>query len=154
MASAAPLLSWDIFLYGYQRTMRLLDSFHQINEMSKQNNWHIEWDIEHELMRERKVILVTDPSLIIRFASHNLIDMNGYEADEVLGKSPKIFQGPGSAPAIRNEIRQAIIKRIPFKGSIINYRKDGSAYDCFVEEYPVWDKQRNLVNFIAFERAA
>jgi hypothetical protein len=65
-----------------------------------------------------------------------------------------MFQGRDSSPQTRQEIREAIIKRMPFKGSIINYCKNGSPYNCLVEEYPVWNKTGELVNFVAFEKIA
>jgi hypothetical protein len=65
-----------------------------------------------------------------------------------------MFQGKDTDPETRKEIREAIIRRIPFKGSIVNYRKDGSPYDCLVDEYPVWNKSGVLVNFVAFEKIA
>lgn len=154
MTSGAPLLCWDIFMEGYYRKMRLLESLQEINEMAKRSNWNVEWDIEQQLLREQKIILVTDLSLLIRFASQNIAEMNGYSAEEVIGKSPKIFQGEETAVETRNKIRKAIVKCIPFQGCIVNYRKDGTTYNCVVEEYPVWNKQGNLVNFIAFEKVA
>ena len=154
MDDGAPLLCWDIFMYGYRRRMQMLDSLQRLNKLAKAHDWKIDWDIEHELLREDKIILVTDLAQVIRFASYNLKDMNGYTPAEVIGKSPKIFQGEGTADVTRAEIRQAIIRRIPFSGNITNYRKDGSPYQCIVEEYPVWNKEGALVNFIAFERVA
>lgn len=154
MASRGPLLCWDIFMQGYKRKMLLLESLQKINKIAKGSNWNVEWDIEEKLLREEKIILVTDLSLLIRFASQNIVEMNGYNSEEVIGKSPKIFQGKGTTVETRNKIREAIIKRIPFHGSIINYRKDGTPYNCLVEEYPVCNKKGKLVNFIAFEKVA
>ena len=134
--------------------MQMLDSLQKLNKLAKTRRWKIEWDMESQLLREEKIILVTDLAQVIRFASYNLKDMNGYAPREVIGKSPKLFQGEGTAAATKAEIRQAIIKRIPFSGSITNYRKDGSPYQCLVEEYPVWNKEDQLVNFIAFEKVA
>lgn len=152
--ASPPLLCWDIYIEGYHRKMRMLDSFQQLNNFSKRNAWKVEWDIEKHLLVEQKVILVTDLSVLIRFASQNINEMNGYEAAEVIGKSPKIFQGKNSSIQTQSEIREAIIKRIPFSGAIINYRKDGTPYNCMLEEYPVWNKKGHLVNFIAFEKVA
>jgi hypothetical protein len=65
-----------------------------------------------------------------------------------------MFQGPESSNESRRQISNAILRRVSYKGSIINYRKDGTTYNCVIEEYPVWDKKKNLVNFIAFEQVA
>lgn len=154
MASCGPLLCWDTFIQGYHHKMRLLESLQKLNKFAKGSNWNLDWDIEQKLLREQKIILVTDLSLLIRFASQNIVEMNGYSSEEVIGKSPKMFQGKETEREAKNKIREAITKRIPFHGSIINYRKDGIPYNCLVEEYPVWNKKGKLVNFIAFEKVA
>lgn len=149
-----PLLCWDIYMEGYHRTMGLLDSLQKLKKLAKSSNWNVQWDIEKELLTEQKIILVTDVSLLIRFASTNILGMNGYSVEEVIGKSPKMFQGKDTAVQTRAEIRDAIVKEIPYHGSIVNYRKDGTPYNCLLEEYPVWSRRGKLVNFIAFEKVA
>ncbi len=126
----------------------------KMDRLAKRSNWKLEWDLEGELVKNEKIILVTDPAQVIRFASYNIKEMNGYAAKEVIGKSPKMFQGEATASHTRTEIREAIEARIPFSGTILNYRKDGSPYQCLVEEYPVWNKEGALVHFIAFEKVA
>ncbi len=149
-----PLMCWDIYMDAYHRRIRLFESLQKIRDLAKSSDWNIEWDLEKQLLTEQKVILVTDVSLRIRFASSNLYEMNGYNAEDVIGKSPRIFQGELTEVETRQELREAIIKRIPFQGSIVNYRKNGTTYNCLVEEYPVWSKAGKLAHFIAFEKVA
>jgi PAS domain S-box-containing protein len=134
--------------------MLMLGSLQKLKKLAQQQDWKMEWDLEKQLLVQQKVILVTDVAQTIRYASDNLAAMNGYTPNEVIGKSPKMFQGADTPANTRKEIREAIIRRIPFRGSIVNYRKDGTPYDCLVEEYPVWSTAGELVNFIAFEKVA
>ena len=106
------------------------------------------------MLAEERVVIVTDTAQIIRFATPNMVGMNGYTAAEIIGKQPTMFQGRDTNPETRREIREAIIRRLPFKGNIINYCKDGSPYNCLVEEYPVWNKCGTLVHLVAFEKIA
>jgi PAS domain S-box-containing protein len=151
---AGPLMCWDFFMESHYRRMQQAESLVQLQNFAQHNDWQVKWDLKKLLLREQRVVLVTDTAQIIQFASANMMDMNGYAVEEVIGKQPKMFQGKDSDPATRSRIRQAIIKRIPFKGHIINYRKDGSPYNCLVEEYPVWSNSGQLVHFIAFEKIA
>ncbi|MEJ7912840.1 MAG: PAS domain-containing protein [Chitinophagaceae bacterium] len=151
---SGPLMSWDIYMYMYQRKMQQMESLHGIKEMAKKHQWKVEWDLEKELVHKQKVILVTDLSLSIRYASSNLLEMNGYNPGEVVGKNPRMFQGPDTAVETKNQIKEALLNQVPFHGSIVNYRKDGSPYDCIIEEYPIWNKSGHLVHFIAFEQVA
>lgn len=134
--------------------MQLADGLQQLEEFAHNNQWRIDWNLEKLLLKEERIALVTDTAQIIQFATPNMIAMNGYLPEEIIGKQPKMFQGKDTDPGTRSQIREAIIRRIPFKGSLINYRKNGTAYNCLVEEYPVWDNNGRLVHFIAFEKIA
>lgn len=151
---AGPLMCWDFFMESHFRRMQQADSYVQLTEFAQARDWRVDWDIKKLVLAEQRVVLVTDPAQIIRFASANIIGMNGYVAEEVIGKQPKIFQGADTDPETKKQIREAVIRCIPFKRNILNYRKDGTPYNCFVEEYPVWNSSGLLVNFIAFEKIA
>jgi PAS domain S-box-containing protein len=140
---------------GYNRLMRKGDDLQQLKILSKKQDWQAStWNLEEQLIRQKKVILVTDTAQVIQFASSNLAEMNGYNPEEVKGKLPKIFQGPLTGNKERQLIRDAVQRQIPFTTVITNYRKDGSLYHCHVEEHPVWNHAGKLVNFIAFEKIA
>ena len=151
---AGPLSCWDFFMESHFRRMQQAESLTQLHEFAANHFWQIEWDLHKMIIAEQRVVIVTDPGQIIRFASENMVAMNGYTAEEVIGKQPKMFQGKDTDPQTRSQIRKAIIRQIPFKGTIINYRKDGTPYNCLVEEYPVWNTGGELVHFIAFEKIA
>lgn len=147
-------MCWDIFMESHYRRMQQAESLCRLQAFAQVNNWRVDWNLQKLVIAEERVVLVTDPAQVIQFATANMTAMNGYEAEEVIGKTPKMFQGKNTDPGTRNLIREAIIKRIPFRGAIINYRKDGTPYNCLVEEYPVWNNSSQLVHFIAFEKIA
>jgi len=151
---AGPLMCWDFFMESHYRRMQQAECLGEVQEFADKNNWRVDWDLHQLLLKDERVVLVTDTAQIIQFATTNMIGMNGYLAKEVIGKQPKMFQGKDTDPETRREIREAIIRRIPFKGSIVNYRKDGTPYNCLVEEYPVWNKAGQLTHFVAFEKIA
>jgi PAS domain S-box-containing protein len=150
--SAGPLMCWDFFMESHFRRLQQAEGLTQLQAFADEHHWRVDWDLRKLLIAEGKVALVTDTAQIIRFATPNMITMNGYRAEEVIGKQPKMFQGKDTDPETRKQIREAIIHRNPFKGILVNYRKDGTPYTCLVEEYPVWNKRSVLVNFIAFEK--
>ncbi|MEN1785297.1 MAG: histidine kinase, partial [Bacteroidota bacterium] len=65
---------------------------------------------------------------------------------------PKIFQGEETCENTAAEIKQAVIDRKPFDTVILNYRKDGSTYKCWIKGAPIRNVKGDVVNFIAFER--
>lgn len=151
-APAAPLLSWDIFMDSYYRTLALADDFRHLNQLAKKYAWTKEWNIEEKLFRQQQVILVTDLTLHMVYASSNIIAMNGYTPHEVIGRTPAMFQGKETDDYTKAVIREAIKGLQPFQTNIINYRKDGSVYHCGIEAYPVFNNNKKAVHFIAFEK--
>jgi PAS domain S-box-containing protein len=151
--NAMPLISWG-FSSSYRAEIKnnVLD-FNKITSLSNLKKWkNADWNFKNKL--EEKVILITDVNLNIVFASHNMHKMNGYIEAEVLGKSPKMFQGTETVLQTSVEIREAITLQKPFAKQVLNYKKNGEQYYCNIEGFPVFNKKGELVNFIAFEQAA
>lgn len=77
--------------------------------------------------------------------------MNGYTQQEVMGKSPKIFQGEKTENEVRVSISMAVKIKKSFTAILTNYKKDGSVYRCSIEAFPVLNKKNIVTHFIAFE---
>ncbi len=152
--SAKPLLlSWDIFSTRLREVYGNVSDFQQLEALARDNNW----DFDFAKIRNidaKTVMVVTDPNVKIVFSTRNIAAMTGYEASEMIGKSPKILQGTATSKAVNNTIRKAINDREPFEARVINYRKDGTPYNCVITSFPIFDKKGRLSNFIAFENAA
>lgn len=140
-----PLICWEF--YDLPRAEQK-----EFNDI--QANWIEKMNYERIKKAKNAAILVTDASLKIIFASSNIIDMNGYHYKEIIGNSPKMFQGKETSVETRQNIRKAVEMLQPFKEVILNYKKNGETYLCHIEAYPKFDKQGNFVNYIAFETAA
>lgn len=150
---AMPLVSWDIYSQFLLQTNVLFHDVNSLHQIANKNNWKSVWDYK-ESLQDETVIVVTDAQLKIVFASKNIKKMNGYEAQEVIGNSPKMFQGPKTDSNISFEIRQAILNKVPFEKNVINYCKDGSLYKCHIKGFPVFNDKGVVTNFIAFEKIA
>ncbi|MBP2832295.1 PAS domain-containing protein [Aquimarina sp. U1-2] len=149
---ALPLLSWEF--YGEHHTA--LEVYKEdISTLKKlTQNWEFQKDCYKELIEEQSVIVITNPNLTIVYASKNIEKLNGYTPDEVIGNSPKMFQGAHTCSKTSAQVRSAINNGVPFEVSILNYRKDDTPYTCSIKGFPVHDKKGKLVNYIAFEKAA
>lgn len=142
--------------FHYEFLNELKDSFldlYKLREIAKQSKWSLpDWDLKTRL--EEEVIIVTDAKLKIVFASNNMVKMNGYLVAEVLGNSPKIFQGKATDRKVSNEINEAIQSQEPFEKTVLNYKKSGEIYYCLIKGYPIFDLKGKLSHYIAFEKAA
>ena len=148
-----PLLCWDIILEGRTRREEYSQDISYLNRFQQIGYWKYApgRSLDNALIWENKTILVTSADLKIQFASKNILQMNGYQAKEVIGKSPKLFQGPATQASSRMMIRNALTEMKPFTCSILNYRKDGTLYNCLIEGYPVINESGRLINYVAIE---
>lgn len=149
--SIGPLTSWDIFIQGYRHAQQLADDRNALVKMAKEAEWHQTFDFRYHLFQLQKTVLVTTPTQEIVYASSSLYAMNGYLPAEVIGKSPRIFQGKDTKEEARAYVKAAIHNTQPFETTILNYRKDGSVYDCHIQAFPLFNRTKQLVHFIAFE---
>lgn len=148
-----PLHSWDFFVTNYDLVKASLFDANQLQELAQENHWLGSWNFSEQLQNE-KTIVVTDAKLNIIFASENILQMTGYQNDEVVGNSPKMFQGKATSKEDLKEIRTFIDSQKPFEKTILNYKKNGETYLCQIEAFPVFNSKKQLVNFVAFEKAA
>lgn len=149
----SPLLSWDFGREYLDELNLIFTDCNKLNFIASANKWSAEdWDFSNKLKEE--VVIVTDAKLEIVFASHNMTKMNGYVESEVLGKSPKMFQGHNSSKTTSSEIREAIQSERPFVKTVVNYNKNGEIYVCLIKGFPVFNLKGKLSHFIAFEKAA
>lgn len=148
-----PLVCWDIFSQKILNNQALVQDHSKLVKLESKYNWNTTWNYNHILAKDT-VIVVTDAQLSIVFASDNINAMNGYYPEEVIGKTPKMFQGKDTDAKTSNEIKQAILKKQSFNKVVLNYRKDGSIYKCRIHGHPIFNKKGVLTNFIAFEQIA
>lgn len=140
-----PLLSWGQFSFATYESSAF-DSL--------QKKWRVKEDLNLIVNQRNLEVIVTNPRLEIVFASRDIYKMNGYYPNELLGNSPRMLQGELTSVEVKKRIKIAISKQQPFKEVVLNYKKDGSTYLCEIEALPKFDKNGELLNYIAFEKIA
>ncbi len=151
--NSLPLHSWDFYANSFEIMKASLSDAHKLQELAQENRWNNHWNFSIAL-QDKTTIVVTDKQLNIIFASENILEMTGYSSHEVVGKSPKMFQGEATSIEDLNEIKAFIESQKPFEKTILNYKKNGEMYDCKIQAFPVFNLKKQLVNFIAFEKVA
>jgi len=148
---SVPILSWD-FHYEYLNELKALSA--DLQRVSKISD-EFTWDEKTLNIQERiknEVVVITDLDLKIVFASSGIKKMTGYKEEEILGKTPKMFQGPATSQKDLKEIREAVKNQLPFAKTLENYRKNGQTYKCKIEASPVYNLKGEISHFIAFEK--
>jgi PAS domain S-box-containing protein len=98
---------------------------------------HDERELRRILHRVAKdaseVIMLTDteldePGPRILWVNPAFTEVTGYEPSEVLGKTPRILQGPDTDESELRRLRRRLEAGERFEGETVNYRKDGTPF--------------------------
>ncbi len=147
-----PLLSWEFYAEHFAYLETFKEDLSTLRKLTQ--NWEFTRNYNQEFTEKESVIIITKPNLTIVYASQNIQQLNGYSPDEVIGNSPKMFQGEDTCAKTSAQVRTAINNQEPFEVSILNYKKDNTTYQCVIKGFPVLNKKGKLINYIAFEKAA
>lgn len=113
-----------------------------------------------QALRERAVIAtditfsITDPrepDNPLVWVNPSFTRITGYEAEEVIGRNCRFLQGPATDPATVAEISSAISEQRTVTATLLNYRKDGSAFWNQLSISPVFDGEGTLVSFVGVQ---
>ncbi|UKJ05795.1 PAS domain-containing protein [Solitalea lacus] len=147
-----PLNSWDVFMEGYFRLSSKLKDVTALKKFACEHKWQHDFDFETELCKHNRCVIIADTGLNIVFVSRNITAINGYLPDELIGKPLNLFQGIKIDPNIKSLTQDAISMVEPFKAIIVNYRKNRTKYNCEINGFAVFNKQKELVNLVVFKK--
>ncbi|MGY1803282.1 SpoIIE family protein phosphatase [Blastococcus sp. SYSU D00922] len=117
-------------------------------------------DIYLQALRERAVIAtditftITDPRQEdnpLVWVNPSFTRVTGYEAEDAIGRNCRFLQGPASDPAAVAEIRDGLAARRTVTTTLLNYRKDGTAFWNQLSVSPVFDGAGELVSFVGVQ---
>jgi hypothetical protein len=92
------------------------------------------------------------PGPQIVFANPAFLRMTGYEAGELVGKTPRMLVGPKTDRAVIEQQREALSRGESFSGETVNYSKDGKEYTVAWHVSPVRDQSGEITHFISVQR--
>ncbi len=101
-------------------------------------------------------IIITDtkldlPGPKIIYVNPGFTKMTGYLSEDVLGKTPRILQGPKTDRSVLNRLKETLKAGKVFFGHAVNYRKDGSEFWNEWHIEPIRDESGNLTHYIAIQ---
>jgi len=102
-------------------------------------------------------ILITDgclehPGPRIVFVNRVFCELTGYPAEEVIGATPRILQGPATDRAVLDQLRAQLTRGEGFFGRIWNYRRDGTPFVMEWSIAPVRDDAGALNHYLSMQR--
>ena len=114
--------------------------------------------LESSIENANDAILVTEaepfdlPGPRIIYANRVFTRMSGYSLEEVLGQTPRMFQGPKTDPEARRKIREALESWKAIRIEVLNYRKDGSEFWVELNIVPVANEKGWYTHWVSVQR--
>ena len=114
--------------------------------------------LESSIARLNDIVVITEagpfsePGPRIVFVNEAFERRTGYSPEEVIGRTPRLLQGPGTQRSELDKIRGALEQWQPVRVDLINYKKSGEAFWVDLEVSPVWDGARRLTHWVAVGR--
>ncbi|UAM97576.1 PAS domain S-box protein [Polaribacter litorisediminis] len=114
--------------------------------------------LESVITHTKDSVLITEaepfdePGPKILFVNEAFTKMTGYTAAEVIGKTPRILQGPKSDKAELAKLSKAIRNWQSYEITTINYKKNGEEFWINFAVTPVSDENGWYTHWIAIER--
>lgn len=102
-------------------------------------------------------IIITGPDLdypgpTILYVNRAFTELTGFTAEEAIGKSPRMFQGPRITSGAGFEAGEALRRGEAVHTNALNYGKDGRQYWVDIKIIPLRDEDGNITHFAAIER--
>ncbi|RUO63388.1 PAS domain S-box-containing protein [Pseudidiomarina planktonica] len=95
---------------------------------------------------------VQEPGPRVVFVNEAFERKTGYTAEEIIGKTPRILQGPGTQSSELDKIRSALLKWKSVRAKVLNYTKDGREIWLELDIVPIADKNGWYTHWVAVER--
>ena len=114
--------------------------------------------LETVVTHANDVVLITEaepfdaPGPRIVYVNPAFTQMTGYRPEEVIGQTPRILQGPETAPQSRRYIRSKMERWESFRVELLNYRKDGTNFWVELYGQPIADERGRYTHWMAIQR--
>lgn len=114
--------------------------------------------LETVITNTRNSIIITEPLAFegnipkVLYANPAFYTMTGYEKDEIIGKSPSLFNGPNSNDNQYKKLIEAIQERSECEVETISYKKTKEEYWINFSMLPVFTIEDELTHWISIQR--
>jgi PAS domain S-box-containing protein len=112
---------------------------------------------ESIVVHAKDAILITEaeprdlPGPRIVYANPAFTEMTGYSAEEIIGKTPRMFQGPLTEIEASDKIKAALSAWLPIQIEIYNYHKNGAGFWVELSISPLCDEKGSCTHWISVQ---
>lgn len=100
------------------------------------------------------LVVVTDANLTppgprIVYVNQAVVDCTGYSREQLIGASPRLFQGKDTCRAALERIGKALRSGTRVREELLNYTASGNAYWIDISIVPLFDDSGRLTHFVS-----
>jgi PAS domain S-box-containing protein len=127
-----------------------------ISDRRKKEDWLLL--LESVILNANDAVVITEaepvelPGPHIVFANDAFARMMGYSREEVIGKTPRILQGPKTNLETLKNLKEGLKRFEPVRAELVNYRKDGSEVWIELSIFPVGDRTGHYNYWVGIQR--
>jgi len=113
--------------------------------------------LENAIKNDYDSILITEldlekPGPKIVYVNEGFTRMTGYTKDEVIGKTPRILQGPKTDRKVLDRLKKQLIDGQAFFGHTVNYKKDGREFINQWDIHPLTNEKGEITHWVSYQR--
>jgi len=114
--------------------------------------------LSEAVQQAKEAVLITEAEAIdepgprIVYVNEAFEEMTGYREEEVVGKTPRILQGPETDRAVLDEVREALEAGEEWEGETVNYRKNETPYIIQWNLSPVVGEDGEIKYWVSVQR--
>ena len=139
-----------------QRAKRIIGAMQDVTKQ-KQEEQRLKL-LESVIINATDAVLITEaepfdyPGHKIIFVNEAFTTMTGYTAEEVMGKTPRLLQGPKSDKKELKKLGATLRRWESCEVTLLNYKKNGEAFWINIAISPVANEKGRFTHWIAIER--
>tara|TARA_S200000501_G_scaffold294944_1_gene280793 strand:- start:1108 stop:1596 length:489 start_codon:yes stop_codon:yes gene_type:complete len=150
----SPLASFDVHLANYIELNKQYKTDNDISNLINVLNASY-WTSNIASMifqKDYDALVLTDKKQKIVWVSGGFSNMTGYSKTFAIGKKPSFLQGEKTSLSVKKQIDYSLKSNNTFDGSVINYKKNGSLYNCQIVISPLYNSKQEVKYYLAFEK--
>ncbi|MFI3185373.1 MAG: EAL domain-containing protein [Methylococcaceae bacterium] len=118
-------------------------------DISSRKKIEVDLRIAATVFESHEAMLVSDANNVILRVNHAFSSINGYSADDVIGKNPSVLNSGRHDAEFFGGMWESINNMGAWKGELWNRRKNGTIYPGHLIITAVKDQNANVTNYVA-----
>jgi len=99
-----------------------------------------------------EAVMITDRNAVIEYVNPAFTAITGYEAQEIIGKTPVVLKSTAQDPAFYKELWDTITSGKVWHGTLIDKRKDGSFYPALMSVAPIYNDSGSTTHYVSLQQ--